>query len=675
MLAARHGTRRILPKILTTRFLSTASATTVEKVSRQAQVDGAWSVLAALEKAKEAQAVQVAQLVSSLEALLPRGDYDDDTMSGGVSNNKHQLFTANSDLAIFSLPHVMEAVLDPSRDPVVSGEDVRSMLKATRQGRRVGLETVLSIVKQATKHFQEKPRVVSLPPLQDNQHLTVIGDLHGSLTDLEAVLGLTDEPNPHNILVFNGDLADRGDHGVEIIAIVCALSLAYPDWVLVNRGNHEDLALSIAYGLAAEIQQKYGASVFHNDLAPTLDAFFRSLPLATVVDNDAVIVHAGPPPPDVMLSEIKYIIDQGAAAGEGGLSRTIRTKTEAQEITLQQEKAQEVIEALLWSDPMIDQDEDALADYHDAADEEGENMGWAPNPSRGAGHKFDSSMVRTLLETEGLYRFIRSHEPVQKGCVRYLVTDSSDAGTKAMEFFTVFSASRYPHKEGFNQGAVLKLKPNGVHEVIRYATEDDEPLEHYNFTSFDEENSTSRMCSVDSEDILRSLQQAAVVHRPELFESFELLAEQQQSGNKLPFLKVVDILIRTLRLDESGLKKPGSLLAIAKALSVECHGQDRPPQTLRLDECVNPFMVENDDAKAAAPYYPWLRAVFELVDSNHDGYLSRSEWMDAVKLINSKLPQGSKPINAKATWDLLDWNGDGYVSTREWDQLGKALCR
>ena len=643
---------------------STRGLSGTSKVTTKERDDGAWAMFSALENAKEAQYVKVARLVSSLESLLPNLD---GTLAASIQNHQQHRISSehSSDPAFFSLPDI---IADPT---MISGDTVRTILTATRQGRRVDLHTIEVIVKAATQQFQKQPTVVMLPPLQENQQLTVVGDLHASLSDLEAALGLTGEPHRTNLLVFNGDLADRGDHGIEIIILVCALCLAYPDYVHVNRGNHEDLSLSIAYGLAAEVQHKYGASVFQQMLGPLLDTFFRSLPLATVVEQDAFIVHAGPPPPNVRIRDIsKYMgNDNGNAKGP---SRTIRTNSETL-LTEQQQTAQEaVIEALLWSDPIIE--EGKLVDYHETPNSK--ELGWVPNISRGAGYKYDASVVRRLLENEGLTRLIRSHEHVQKGCERYTISrDDTTANKKALEFFTVFSASRYPHKEGFNQGALLKLFSNGEHSVIRYATEEDESA-LMGFTSFDEENTCSPLCVVDSTSILRVLQGVAASHKPKLVDSLEQLAKQQHSES-LPFREVGDIILRTLMLDEAGLDKSGARLALAKALSIQCHDGNLP-ETVDLAQCINALVPEEEDAGSVqemAPYYPWLRAVFEMVDLDADGLLSREEWLDAVAKINLKLPPDTNPINAEGTWELLDLNGNGRVSSSEWDELGKALCR
>ncbi|EGB10203.1 hypothetical protein AURANDRAFT_16146, partial [Aureococcus anophagefferens] len=86
----------------------------------------------------------------------------------------------------------------------------------------------------------------------------VVGDLHGSLGDLVTACGLAGEPGPSTRVVFNGDFVDRGRDGVEVLGVVLALHLTFPEFVKVNRGNHEDTALSSAYDFEGELTRKYG---------------------------------------------------------------------------------------------------------------------------------------------------------------------------------------------------------------------------------------------------------------------------------------------------------------------------------------------------------------------------------------------------------------------------------
>ena len=484
-------------------------------------------------------------------------------------------------------------------------------------------------------------------------------------------------------------------------------------------------ALFYCKRLAQEITKKYGANV-RRYLRPTLDAYFRSLPLATVIEKDAMIVHAGPPPPTYDNPDTKLVdilVHTTSVLTGSGLSRTVVDTsgvTTTNEDNDNDKIGREIIEALLWSDPIVDECAKKLYDYGSNSSNEDEdqmannnnnnntndtirinrNPGWIPNESRGAGWKFDATVVRNFLKQEGLSRFIRSHEPVRQGCVRYEIDQNQDSDTELspMELFTVFSASRYPYKEGFNQGAVLELKSNGKHDVLRYETEDDEPIkadigidavksfdslsdfltpqnkktENAITSGGDEEEAA---CSINLNAVRRSLTGAIAYNRIPIYEQLNNLLST--GHDTVPFDTLLDILIKALKLDnEYGLKKRGARTVIAKALEIECHETHLAPTNVNLKELIGIIAVdrENIDKKKSTcvESYAWLFSVFEAIDINQDGFIRKNEWYSTIKTINSKLREGYE-IDPNKTWSILDSNGDGKVSMTEWEKLGYAM--
>ena len=103
----------------------------------------------------------------------------------------------------------------------------------------------------------------------------VVGDLHGQLTDLLHILDDAGMPSPTNKFVFNGDFVDRGPNSVEIIGILFALYLAFPDCVFLNRGNHEDHVICCqppppngCGGFQRECKGKYDELIFRYSRMP-----------------------------------------------------------------------------------------------------------------------------------------------------------------------------------------------------------------------------------------------------------------------------------------------------------------------------------------------------------------------------------------------------------------------
>lgn len=124
--------------------------------------------------------------------------------------------------------------------------------------------------------------------IANNSKINVIGDIHGSLKDLLHILDEAGLPSDINKFVFNGDFVDRGDNSVEVMTLLITLMIVYPDYVVLNRGNHEDMAVNRVYGFQNECCSKYDELTYG-----MFNEIFRYLPLFTIVNDTIFIVHGG----------------------------------------------------------------------------------------------------------------------------------------------------------------------------------------------------------------------------------------------------------------------------------------------------------------------------------------------------------------------------------------------
>lgn len=213
-----------------------------------------------------------------------------------------------------------------------------------------------------------------LVEIHELKSLVIVSDLHGDSKSLFRILSEISYErflsNPMNKLVFLGDYVDRGSDSIGVMYSVCHLKGAYPDSVVLMRGNHEAPAeFPFPYHeLPYEIEERFGDP--GREIYQKLLSMFKLLTLATVVRQKLLLVHGGLPTEDANLESI-------AAAPENHVKSR-------------------VLEELLWNDPR----------QIDSA------PGWE-NSRRGIGRHFGSSVSRRWLQASDTKAVVRGHEPCQ----------------------------------------------------------------------------------------------------------------------------------------------------------------------------------------------------------------------------------------------------------------------
>jgi protein phosphatase len=252
-------------------------------------------------------------------------------------------------------------------------------------------------------------RLVKLEPVGE---ALVIGDLHGDLDSLVTIFEKSDFPcrmekDTNVTVVFLGDYGDRGAYSAEVYYTVLCLKLAFPEQVVLLRGNHEsptDL-LASPHDLPTQFQLRFKekwVAVYQK-----VRALFACLYNAVHVPERYLVVH-------------------------GGLPSKIRSIQEiARADTLHPEKS--YLEELLWSDP----DENVQGTY--------------PSP-RGAGNLFGKAVTEEVLKRLDVKVLIRGHEPAAEG---FKINHDG-------RILTLFSRKGPPY---FNRyGAYLDLPLTDKHE-------------------------------------------------------------------------------------------------------------------------------------------------------------------------------------------------------------------
>ena len=134
-----------------------------------------------------------------------------------------------------------------------------------------------------------------------------IGDIHGTMVKLAAMLDKLVIDWDRDLLLFIGDYIDRGPHSVEVVDHLAELKRRHPGTIFL-MGNHERMLLDY---LAGDDQWRYLA----NGGGVTLDGYRRRMPAGNDFEiphehmefyesttlyhetEDYIFVHAGMRPP------------------------------------------------------------------------------------------------------------------------------------------------------------------------------------------------------------------------------------------------------------------------------------------------------------------------------------------------------------------------------------------
>jgi len=570
-----------------------------------------WHVWKRLDDAHEAEKVALASFINGvarLEELLlkssvnlsvsPRAAEKEDTPG---STTSRAWAAPSQDITIrrsvdsgFSLPKNLSQGL------------VEDMVRRFLFGDAVlNAECFARLLEEAGAILAVEPNIKKIDLAAVGTVVSVVGDLHGSIKDLHQVLETVGMPRDDHHLIFNGDFVDRGAHGVEVVATLCALKILWPKRVHLHRGHHEDRALGRAYGFYDEVLGKYADPSMYDRVMST----FSHLPLCSVIDKTAFVVHGGLQSLGMTLGQIEEI-DRHAyetmmiPKGDDG----IRSEQPAGLLCLRD---------LMWSDPRRNL--------------EGSEV--VANAIRGAGCFYGPDVVREWLKKHGLKYLVRSHE-----CVR-LGYDILDCG-EGIELYTVFSSSNYGGCG--NKAAVLRLRLAQKPEVIVFDAK--VPLDLYK----------------ENQQKLREL----VCKRKRLLK--QAFREHAGASHTVDVDSWTSIMAKHLKIDIDFTRMLGPGEAESGHINYrEFLSRYTVEMSIREGSTLIGLRgVESSEAEALFKHFEEFKAVFRLLDRDASGSLSKEEFKKGCELMNDHLPEESS-LEWVRMFEILDLNGDGLIDLEE----------
>ena len=284
-------------------------------------------------------------------------------------------------------------------------------------------EDVQLLIKAGNKYFRSEPNMLYL-----HDPVTIVGDIHGQFYDLKEIFRLGENPGTMTKYLFLGDYVDRGNYSLEVILVLYALKISFPNEVFLLRGNHECKLMTVTHNFRTDCLDRYDQEVY----AMFIDSF-NNLPISCIINGKYLAVH-------------------------GGLSPQVESILEINEVNRFMEPPQEgVLCDLLWADPTFE-DGGLMKDKY------------ASNDSRGCSFYFGYEATINFLRRNELLTIIRAHEVQYEGYRAYHWGNSVFP-----VLMTVFSAPNYcGHHQ--NKGAILKVNQNEI-QIMQYCFTEKQELQ------------------------------------------------------------------------------------------------------------------------------------------------------------------------------------------------------
>uniref|UniRef100_A0AC35GFM4 Serine/threonine-protein phosphatase n=1 Tax=Panagrolaimus sp. PS1159 TaxID=55785 RepID=A0AC35GFM4_9BILA len=156
-------------------------------------------------------------------------------------------------------------------------------------------EEIHELCYRARETFWMQPTLIEV-----KAPVRVCGDIHGQFEDLLAIFNLNGYP-PRNRYLFLGDYVDRGPYSIEVITLLFAYKVLYPDEVVLLRGNHESRPVivllrgnhesrpvNMQYGFYMECKKRYSITLYES-----FQYAFYCMPFCARINKRILCMHGG----------------------------------------------------------------------------------------------------------------------------------------------------------------------------------------------------------------------------------------------------------------------------------------------------------------------------------------------------------------------------------------------
>ncbi|XP_051783071.1 serine/threonine-protein phosphatase with EF-hands 1 isoform X2 [Erpetoichthys calabaricus] len=659
-----------------------------------------WSIFQSIEYAGEQDQLQLSSFFTFMLDNFTHLSGDSPDLISHVLDPNNDFMNEEAKLAKYEKIEVPDSYAGPRLSFPLTVVHTNALLSGFKQQQTLHPRYVLQLLHETKKFLKHMPNIIHLSTTYTRQ-ITVCGDLHGKLDDLLLIFYKNGLPSDENPYLFNGDFVDRGKKSMEIIIILFAFLLVYPNNMHLNRGNHEDYIMNLRYGFTKEVMQKY--KTHGREILQLLQDVFSFLPIATIIDNKVLIVHGGISDftdLDVLASIERHKFksalrlpklntddspDKGKkrvqffsqCIGVGGLNK-IQTTFQSNGFLPSSNNCSSF--HTKQCKPCYSKEKDVMTtgdEHHPPSQTLFNPSAILEVPFLDSGINFVAEEpIREELEWKQIVDLLWSDPKNQNGCIpnsfrgggcyfgpdvtlrllkKYnlqLLIRSHECKQDGYELchdgkvITIFSASNY-YEEGSNRGAYIKLGPDLVPRFFQYQV-----------SKYTRRLTIQQSVTAAEGSALKSLREKLYAHKTDLIAAFKD-CDKNNTGristsdwaSAVESVLHLDLPWRTLRSRLVKLGPDGNVdyLSCFEDLQIE-----------RSIKEVTPCLMET-----LYRYRTDLEIIFNIIDKDHSGLISIEEFRQTWKLFSSHL---HIPIDDEAIDDLarsIDYNKDGSIDFNE----------
>jgi serine/threonine-protein phosphatase PP1 catalytic subunit len=103
--------------------------------------------------------------------------------------------------------------------------------------------------------------------------------------------------------VFLGNYVDHGKQSLEVMCLILAYKIKYPENFFPLRGSHECAAINRIHGFYDECKRRYSVKLWK-----TFTDMFNCMPVAAIIDEKIFCTHGGLSPDLNSMEQIRRIM-------------------------------------------------------------------------------------------------------------------------------------------------------------------------------------------------------------------------------------------------------------------------------------------------------------------------------------------------------------------------------